>query len=336
METEFFGSIVIGAGAAGCAASIYLSRYKLKHLIFGQQIGGQFFNTTVVENYPGFTSILGPDLAQRFQDHVEIYGAKIRQEKITAIRKRKSNASTHLFEVQTEGGNKFMSKTVILAMGAQYKQLNVPGEKEFTGRGVAYCHTCDAPLFAGKEVAVVGGGDSALSAVLHLADFAKKIYLIHRRDEYRAQQILVDRMRQKSNVVEIKNNEVMRILGAFEISGKPAGGVELVGGVKLKNEFDRSRLLKVQGVFIEIGLMPTIGLTKGLGLDLTDDGYIKVRVDRTTNLPGVFAAGDIARVEGSLHFRQIINSASEGAEAAAAVYQYLLDGVDKGGKSRVA
>lgn len=289
------------------AASIYLSRYKLNHLIFGEVPGGQFLDASVVENCPGFTSISGVDLATAFKKHVESYGVPIRPERIGEIKREGRN-----FIVKNTRGDLYRARTVVLALGARHRPLNVPGEKEFLGRGVSYCATCDAPFFEGKDVAVVGGGDSAVTAAIHVASFARKVYIIVRRGEYRAEPIWVEKMRSLPQVEEVLNNTVQ------EIQGK--GSVEKI---VLSSEYKGKKELPVSGLFVEIGLIPATALAVPLGVKLDENGYITVNVRMETNVPGVFAAGDLAFIPGSIPFRQIVTSAADGARAAAAVYQYL-------------
>ena len=305
--TKLYDTIIVGSGPAGLTASIYCSRYKLNHLIFGEVIGGQFVNSVGVENYPGFTSISGPDLAQAFKKHAESYGVKIRQERVKGIRKEDK-----VFTVVTETGDSSKARSLILAMGRKYRWLNIPGEKEFVGKGVSYCATCDAPLFKGKEVAIVGGGNAAVAASVHAAAFAKKVYLIHRRDQYRADPIWVERMRATKNVEEVLSRQVREIRGG-----------KTVKEVVLDKPHKGKKMLEIQGVIIEIGLEPVSELAQALGVELDKQGSIKINPDHSTNIPGVFAAGDIAQLPGAVRLNQIINSAGDGAEAAAAAYQYL-------------
>ncbi|GMR19237.1 MAG: thioredoxin-disulfide reductase [Patescibacteria group bacterium] len=310
-QDKTYDCIVLGAGAAGMASSIYLSRYKLEHLIFGEIPGGQVADATVVENYPGFTSVPGPDLVQAFQEHVESYGMKVRTERIGEISKEGL-----VFTVKSDRGETSRARSIILALGARHRPLNVPGEDQFLGKGVSYCATCDAPLFKGKDVAVVGGGDSAITAAIHLASFARKVYIIHRRGDYRAQPYEVEKLRSLPNVVEVPNNTVKQIQGKSLVEkitlSTPVGSPSSAVGY-----------LPVQGVFIEIGLVPASSLANALEVKLDEHGYIKVDPTMETNTSGVFAAGDLALVSGALPLRQIVTSAADGARSAAAVYKYL-------------
>lgn len=303
--------IIIGAGAAGCAASIYASRYKIKHLIFGEKVGGQFVDASVVENYPGFLSISGWELTQKFQEQVESYGLTIENETVGDLKK-----SADGFEITTKAGNKYQSKAVILALGGKHRQLNVSGEDKFLGKGVSYCATCDAPLFRQKTVVVVGGGDSAITAVLQVAVYADQIYLVQRGDKLTAEPIWIERLNQAiaqgAKIALVLGNQIKEIEGE-----------QFVERVVLTEPFEGSNILVVQGVLIEIGLVPASSLAKRLEVELDERGYIKITPDYSTNIPGVFAAGDIAHLPGSLHFSQILTSAAQGAWAAAAVYRFL-------------
>ncbi|HUV42460.1 MAG TPA: FAD-dependent oxidoreductase [Patescibacteria group bacterium] len=301
--------IIVGAGVAGMTASIYASRYKIDHLLIGETPGGQGTLAGTVENYPGYLSIPGPELMQKMIEQVKRYEVEIKQERVGGLAK-----SGDGFEVKTDKGP-YQAKTLILAMGASFRSLNIPGEDKLIGRGVSYCTNCDIPLFKEKTVAIVGGGDSAVTSAVHAAQFAKKVYIIHRRDEYRAEPTWVEKMKQTDKVEEVLSNEVKEIKGT-----------EKVESLILKNPYKDNQELKVDGVFIEIGQIPTSSLVKSLGIEIDEGGYIKVNPGMETSLPGVFAAGDIASIQGGILFRQFITAASDGARAAAGVYQYLHQG----------
>jgi len=298
--------IIIGGGVAGMSASVYASRYKIDHLIFGETPGGQGMLAGTVENYPGYLSIPGPELMKKLIDQVKHYGVEVKQERIKGLAKIEGG-----FEVKTDK-EKYQAKTLILAMGASYRHLNIPGEEKFVGKGVSYCSTCDAPLFKEKIVAVIGGGNAALSGAIHLASFAKKVLIIHRRDEYRAEPIRVEKLRQNEKIEEILSNEVLEIKGQ-----------EKVEGITLKNPYQSSQELKVDGVFVEVGQVPSSVLAGQIGVAVDEQGYVKVSPGMVTNLAGVFAAGDIAAIQGGIYFRQFVTAAADGARAAAGVYQYL-------------
>ncbi len=321
--------IIVGAGVAGLTASIYASRYKINHLVFGEVLGGQGLLAGKVENYPGHLSISGPELMQKFVEQAKSYGVEIKNERVGEAKRIISRGEGY-FEIKTKTGV-YQTKTLILAMGASFKRLEIPGEEEFLSRGVSYCTVCDAPLFRDKVVAVVGGGDSAVTGAIHVASFANKVYLIHRREEYRAEPTWVQRMRENPQIEEVLGNTVKEILGAKDErlvkEVKESGGEEgRVAGVLLEKPYKGENILLLDGVFIEIGQVPSSVLAKELGVDLDEKGYIKVAPTMATNIPGVFAAGDLAAVEGGVLFRQFITAAADGARAAASVYQYLNKG----------
>jgi len=301
--------IIVGAGAAGLAASIYASRYKISHLIFGETLGGQGMLAGTVENYPGYVSISGPELMKNFVNQVKHYGVEIKQEKVGGLAKIENG-----FEATTDKG-KYQAKTLILAMGASFRHLNIPGEDKFLGRGVSYCTTCDIPLFRDKVVAIIGGGDSAVTGAIHASAFAKKVYIIHRRNEYRAEPVWVEKLKQSKNIEEILSTQITQISGG-----------EKVESISLDKPYQGSQILKVDGVFIEVGQVPSSVLVGQLGVELDERSYIKVNPGMVTNIAGVFAAGDLTAIQGGILFRQFITAASDGARAAASVYQYLHKG----------
>lgn len=302
-----YDTIIIGAGIAGLTASIYSSRYKVNHIVLDKTPGGQGITAPKVENYPGFLSVDGVELLQKIIEQAKSLGAEIKPEEAKAMAKLEDN----IFEVKTEAAS-YQAKTLILAMGASHKKLGVNGEDEFLGKGVAYCVACDAPFFKDKKVAIVGGGNSAINGAIHLAKFARKVYIIHRRGEYRADPSLIEKMRAEKNVMEILNNEVTEIKGAASVES-----------ISLQNEYNGQKLLNIQGIFIEIGQVPASALVSGLGVELDKNGFIKADINMATNVPGVYAAGDISVVDREIILRQFITSAADGARAAAGVYQFI-------------
>jgi len=299
--------LIIGGGPAGLTAAIYAARSNLKVLILTESVGGQVSVSYRVENYPGFVSISGMDLAARFEEHVKSQGVEIRLEPVENILQ---NTSAQVFKAFTPSG-KYGGKAVILAMGGEREKLDVPGEAEFIGRGVSYCATCDGFFFKGLDVAVVGGGSAALSSVLLLANLARKVYLIHRRKEFRGEPIRV------TQIKALKNVELVLDSVVEEIRGDTA-----VKSILVKNKVTREkREIMLSGVFAEIGAKPASMLAQRLGVKLDNNGYIIVDSGQRTNIEGVFAAGDITT--GSNFFGQIITAASEGAIAANSAYEYL-------------
>ncbi len=297
--------IIIGSGPAGLSASIYASRYKLEHLIFGAEAGGQMNEIQTIENWPGDQSVSGYDLISRFVSHVENYGVKIQKDSIGSIKKNDEG----IFEVKTSRGS-YLSKTLILAMGAHYRRMNIPGEKEFTGLGVSYCATCDAMFFKDKNVAVVGGGNSAAVVALELVDFASHIYLISQEEKLSAEPAWIERIAQ--------NPKIERLIGTKVLEIK---GTEKVEKIMLDKPYEDKTYLAVEGVFIEVGTEPGVELVQNMGVELDAQNYIKVKEDMSTSVPGIFAAGDITT--GSNKFRQVLTAASEGALAANGVYKRI-------------
>jgi len=282
--------IIIGAGPAGLTAAIYAKRYNLDFLIIGQTPGGTAIEAYQVKNYPGFKSISGLDLMQKFQEQL---GCKIIQENIEKITKD--------FLVYTSK-NQYKTKSLILAMGSKNRKLGLENEEKFLGRGISYCVTCDGPLFKDKITAVVGGGNAALTGALELADIAKKVYLIHRRDEFRADPIWQGKVKKNKKIEIILKSQVIQIKGDKVLE---------------KIILDSNQELGVSGLFIEIGTTPSSGLAQDLAIALEND-FIIVDKNQATNIPGVFAAGDITNNP----LKQIISACGQGAVAAFSAFQY--------------
>lgn len=298
--------VIIGGGAAGMAAAIYARRYDLKTLVLYESLGGHVSEAHNVENYPGFLSIPGLELAEKFKMHAEKFGAEIRIGRVERVEKD-SRGFCIVGDVAV-----CSAKTVLIATGTSTKRLQIKGEKEFAGKGVSFCATCDAPFFRKKTVAVVGGGDSALSAAMMLSDIAAKVYLIHRRNEFRAEPILVKTVRERKNVEILFGSVVDEIKGEKFVKSIIVKKAVGEGGKKE---------ISLEGVFIEIGALPANVIVEGLGVKFDKGGFILVDSAQATNIPGVYAAGDITT--GSNNFMQIVTAASEGAVAANSIYKYL-------------
>lgn len=296
--------LIIGGGGAGLTAALYASRAKLSTFLFEKLVpGGQIAITDLVENYPGFPEgITGPDISVRMEEQAKRYGTQVFYEEIRSIAR-----SGNLFEAKT-AGKSYAARAVILASGASFKMLNVPGEKEFIGKGVSYCATCDGAFFKDKEIVVVGGGDSALQEGLFLTRFASQVAIVHRRDQLRAGRILQDRARENSKIRFIWNSVVEKIEGA----GK-------VNGVVLRDvQSEQKTLLRTDGVFIFIGHTPQSGFLKGF-VSMDDKGYVLTKGNYETSVPGVFAAGEIRA--GAV--KQLAAACGEGCGAALAAQAYL-------------
>ena len=305
--------IIIGSGPAGLAASIYASRYKLNHLVIGETPGGQGILAGMIENYPGFNSITGSELMQKFLEQAKSYEVTVKQEMVKELMTEKE-ATGVTFAAQTESG-KYQAKSLILATGASYKSLGIRGEKEFIGKGVSFCTNCDAPFFKGKTVAVVGGGNSAVSGALHVAEFADKVYLIHRRNEFRAEPYRIDKLGQNPKIEQILETQITQIIGNTE--------TQKVEAVKLDKPYQGKEILPVDGVFIEIGQVPSSALAAMLGVSLDEKNYVRVNSAMETNVSGVFAAGDLSAAEGDLLLRQVVTAVADGVRAAASAYEYV-------------
>lgn len=304
--------IIIGAGPAGMAASIYASRYKLNHLVIANQIGGMAVDAHEIRNYPGFKSISGKKLMEAFGSHVQNLGAEIRNEKVVEIKKELISAGKYFFEITTSTNRKYRAKALILALGTKQRKLNIEGEDKFIGRGISYCAVCDAPFFKDKIVGVVGGSDSAATAALLLAEYAQKVFLIYRKEKInlRCQPVLIDELEKNPKIEMIFKTNIIKIKGENKVEA-----------IEIDTPYENKNELKLDGLFIEIGSMPLVNLAQGIGVNLDEENYIQVDENFKTNVDGVFAAGDVTA--GSAKFRQIITAASEGAIAAASVYEYL-------------
>lgn len=297
--------IIIGTGPAGYSAAIYASRYGLKTLLIGQNSGGMATLAHQVDNYPGFISITGQELMQKFQEQTQALGVKIVNDLVKSIKKSKS-----IFEIISENKT-YQAKTIILALGTQKRKLGIPGEKEFLGRGVSYCTTCDGMFFKDKTIAIIGGGDSAYRAALHMTEISKLVYLIYTQEMPNAMPHCIDKVKKLCKIIkEIPSNSITEITGELGVKS-----------ITLKKPHNNQTKLKVDGVFVEIGAIPNSALIEKLGVKTTDKGYIIVDANQNTNISGVFAAGDVTT--NSAGFSQMITAASEGAIATLSCFKYL-------------
>lgn len=302
---EKFDLIIIGAGPAGLSASVYASRYGINHLVVGEVAGGLTTQTFEIGNWLGTENITGQEFADKAAAHAKSYGVEIRPAKITAIEKQDGGGFLVIFA----DGKQVNAKMVLVATGTHHRYLNVPGEKELSGKGVSYCPTCDGFFFRNKVVTVVGGGDSAAEAGAYLSNICSKVYIIIRGTEMRAEKFWQDMLQSKENVELIFETNVTEIKGETRID-------DLV----LDKEYQGSNLLKTDGLFVEIGLIPNTDFLKSIGVELDELGYVKVGIDQSTNVPGLWVAGDVTT--SSNRFRQIITAASEGAIATNSILQY--------------
>jgi thioredoxin reductase (NADPH) len=301
--------IIVGSGPAGYTAAVYTARANLKPLLLAGSVtaGGELMNTTDVENYPGFPDgIMGPDLMENFEKQAARFGTEIQFEDVTEL-KLEGDIKT----VTIGSGETFRARSIILSTGSAYRELGLPNEKRLSGHGVSWCATCDGFFFKGQDIAVIGGGDSAMEEALFLTKFAKSVTVVHRRDALRASKIMADRALAHEKISFVWNTGVEDVLGQDKVTG-----------LKLKNLVDGTETeLAVTGVFVAIGNDPRTDLVKGK-LDLTPEGTIAV-AGRTsqTSIKGVFAAGDVIDPT----YRQAITASGSGCVAALDVEHYLAD-----------
>ena len=302
---ESYDLIIIGGGPAGITAGIYGARQKLNTLLITKSFGGQVARKVVmIENYPGFEEISGMELIQKFEKHLRKQKIDIERDEVSKVKKIKEH-----FIVITKSKNRFESKAVIIASGADPRPLEVPGEKEFIGRGLSYCVNCDGPLFEGKTVAVIGGGNSAFEAAIFLSKIAKKIYILEYGEVVKADAENQDRVK-KTGKVKVITNAALK-----KIQGKQFVNSIIFEDRKTKKEIT----LPLEGVFVEIGSQPSTSFAKGL-VDFNERDEIVVEFETCqTKTPGLFAAGD-ANIG---PFKQIVTAAGEGTKAALAAYEYL-------------
>ena len=296
--------IILGAGPAGLCAAVYSLRYNIKTLVIGKE-QGTIAEAEKVENYMGFPSISGFDLAQKFTEHTETLGAEINREEIKEIKK-----DGEKFLVKTNK-NEYKSKSIIYALGGIKRKLNLPEEKELKGRGISYCATCDAAFFKNKKVIVAGGGNAAIASALHLSKFADEVYIVYRRDKMRAFPFFIKKAKSDPKIKVIYNSVISKI-----------NGDKRVESVVLKNTKDgKEEEMEIDGVFVEFGYESNSDLAEGIGVEITKEGRIKVNEDMSTNVDGFFAAGDVTT--GSNKFNQLVTAAAEGAISSRSAYNFV-------------
>jgi len=301
---QIYDVVIAGAGPAGLSAGIYTGRALLKTLILDKGMpGGQILLTDKIENYPGFSKEVSSfSLADKFKAQAEKFGCEINLEEITKIEKERN------FWVVTTAENKYEAKTVIVATGSSHRKLDVPGEKEFTGKGVSYCATCDAAFFRDKVVAVIGGGSYALTEALFLTKFARKVHIVHRREQFRAEKLLQKRTQENNKINLVMNSVVTEIRGGLKLQ---KASIRNVRNKKMSE-------IKLDGMFVSIGMVPNTDLLKGL-IDLNDKGEVIVQKNMETSEQGIFAAGDVTDACSN----QVATAAGAGVEAGLAVNQYI-------------
>ncbi|WP_341285403.1 thioredoxin-disulfide reductase [Priestia megaterium] len=303
MNKSIYDVIIIGAGPAGLTAALYASRGNMKTLIIERGIyGGQMQKTEEIENYPAFKKILGPELSQQMYDHAIHFGAEYAYGIVSSIKEE------GLYKKVIASDKEYITKTIIIAAGADYKKLGVPGEKEFAGRGVSYCAVCDGAFFRGKEIAVIGGGDSAVEETNYLTKFADRVTIIHRKDKLKAQQILQNRILSNPKIDIIWNTVVETINGDDKVSS-----------LKIKNVTNNEiNYFSCNGVFIYVGMNPLSNPFKSLGIT-NPAGCIPTDEKMETKVKGIYAAGDIREK----YLRQVITASGDGSVAAQSAQHYV-------------
>jgi thioredoxin reductase (NADPH) len=307
-----FDTIIVGGGPAGLCAAMYAGRGMLKGVLLESKIpGGELLNTEMIEDYPGFESILGRELAERMANHARKFGAEIRQATVEGIFRRADG----IFEVKTLEGDTYRAPTVILTAGGTPTKLEVPGEAEYAGFGVSYCAVCDGAFFRNQAIAVVGGGDAAVEEADYLTKYAAKVYLVHRRDQLRASRILQERLFANPKIEVVWNKKVL------EVQGREQAGMRLVTGLRLEDTVTgQISTLPVSGCFVFIGFKPNSGLIRE-HFRHDASGYIITDNRMMTSIPGLFAAGDL-RVQ---LVRQVTTAVGDATTAALAVEKFLAE-----------
>lgn len=295
--------IIVGAGSAGLPAGMYASRYKLKNLIIGAQAGGALATSHKVENWPWILSASGKEIMDSFHEHAVTSGSEILQDTVIDIQKTANG-----FVVKTPS-KEFSTKYIVLATGNTYKKLGLPSEEAFLGKGVSYCATCDGMFFRGRDIVVVGGGNTALTEALYLAEIGRKVYIVHRKESFRAEDVWIDQAKKHENIEFVMNEEVDHLEGWFFLEK-----------VILKS----GREIAADGFFVAIGSDPSTKLVAHLWLEIDNEGCLIVDARQETSLKGFYAAGDVTT--NSNKFKQTIMSAAEGCLAAHSIHEDMLRG----------
>jgi alkyl hydroperoxide reductase subunit F len=301
--------VIIGGGPAGISASIYAARKKMDFVLITKEVGGQVIKAGNIENYLGYAMVDGIILVEKMMEHMRKLGVEPILDEVVDVERLSEG-----FEVRTASGQSFKTKTVLFCTGSEHRRLNVPGEKEYTGRGISYCYTCDAPFFKNKKVAVVGGGNSGFEAVEQLLNYASTIYLLEISDQFRADEVLREKVLGNEKVIPLLRHRVVSAEG---------DGMFLKAIVVEDLEKGRTYRLDVEGLFVEIGLEPNTKLAQKLGVLLNNRGEIIIDCNNRTSERGVYAAGDCTNI----FAKQIITAAGDGAKALLSIYHDLTYGV---------
>jgi alkyl hydroperoxide reductase subunit F len=301
--------VIIGGGPAGISASIYAARKKMDFVLITKEVGGQVIKAGNIENYLGYAMVDGIILVEKMMEHMRKLGVEPILDEVVDVERLSEG-----FEVRTASGQSFKTKTVLFCTGSEHRRLNVPGEKEYTGRGISYCYTCDAPFFKNKKVAVVGGGNSGFEAAEQLLNYASTIYLLEISDQFRADEVLREKVLGNEKVIPLLRHRVVSVEG---------DGMFLKAIVVEDLEKGRTYRLDVEGLFVEIGLEPNTKLAQKLGVLLNNRGEIIIDCNNRTSERGVYAAGDCTNI----FAKQIITAAGDGAKALLSIYHDLTYGV---------
>ncbi|WP_448587540.1 NAD(P)/FAD-dependent oxidoreductase [Thermocrinis sp.] len=301
--------IIIGGGPAGISASIYAARKKMDFLLITKDVGGQVIKAGNIENYLGYAIVDGIIFVERMMEHMRKMEVEPVIDEVVDIKKTDGG-----FEVSTASGQTHLTKTILFCTGAEHRRLNIPGEKEYTGRGVSYCYTCDAPFFKGKNVAVVGGGNSGFEAVEQLLNYAKSVYLLEISDKFKADEVLKEKVLKNERLTPLLRHKVLEARG---------DGLFLKSILVENLETGQVREIEVEGLFVEIGLEPNTKLAEKLGVLLTSRGEIIIDCNNRTSEKGVYAAGDCTNI----FAKQIITAAGDGAKALLSIYHDLTYGI---------
>lgn len=300
---KLYDLIIIGNGPAGYTASIYASRYKLNHIIIGKVPGGLATEAHSVCNFPTESKISGIELMQKFQQNVK---GQVTQEIIDEVL-HIEKVNNH-FKVSTRNNSSFEGKTILLAIGTERRKLNIPDEGKYLGKGLTYCATCDGPLYKDKTVAVIGGSDAANTSSLYLAQIAKKVYQVYRKDKLRGDPSWADQVMKNDDIEVIFNSSIKKLIGNSRLEA-----------IVLNSD----KKIEIDGLFIEIGSVPSTAILNNLGINIDENKYIIVDHAQKTNVEGIWAAGDITTASNG--FRQIVTACSEGAIAANSIFSYVLE-----------
>lgn len=297
--------VVLGGGPAGLTAAIYAARYNMKTAVITLNVGGMAVLAPSIENYPGYEGS-GIELMQKFHNQAIKFGAKFLHEEIVNIEK---DSEDNGFIIETKTEKCVHTKTLILALGTERKKLKIPGEEEFLGKGVSYCVTCDGNFFRNKDVAIVGGGNSACGAALMMSNISKKVYLIYRGDKLRCEAVSHEKIKSDKKIEVIYNAELIEIKGE-----------KVVKGI-VYNQNKKKHSLNLNGIFIEVGSIPVTFVAQKLGIKTDKEGYVEVNDSMETNIDGVYAAGDAVKSK----LKQVVVAASQGAISAKAAYDYISE-----------